>query len=180
MITFNQPLVLSSNGTSSTYRLSWMSDQAISNANPFRIYVDGQLISTQTGNSIDIRVPTGSSPTVEVLDTTTAVPQPAFPSYLELGWAFDPDAVQYQISAVVNGAWAVQATIAADSSNAWQVYATATLADETTAQWQVTPIDAAGNLGTPLQFLALMVRYPDVPVPTFTYNGSGAGTVTLS
>lgn len=180
MVTFNQPILLLSTGQNSTYRLSWTSDQTISNANPYRVYQDGELISTQTSGTLDVRVPIGANPVFEVLDTTTAVAQSGFPAFLELGWVYDSDAVKYKIEQALNGVWSTIATIAADSTQAWQVYSTAALSDETTATWRVTPIDAAGNLGQAVNFIALMVRYPDVPTPNFVYNGSGAGTLTLS
>jgi hypothetical protein len=182
VVTFNQPQLLLTTGSGySTYRLSWTSNQTINNGNPYRIYIDGVLVSTQVGATYDIRIGSNQNPMIEVLDTTTAIPSPAFPGYLELGWVLDANAAQYRIDQMNNnGQWVTQATMNADSTSAWQEYTTPVLTDQATAQWRIVPIDAAGNAGTPVAFMALMVRYPDVPTPLWTYNGSIAGTLTLA
>ena len=164
-----------------TYRLSWTSDQTINNANPYRVYVDGILASKQVGSTFDIRIPSSQNPVIEVLDISSAVPSIAYPGYLELGWQLDTDALQYQISQMNNdGLWVQQAIQNQDLTTAWQTYTTPVLSDQVTAQWKVTPIDSAGNYGVPVSFMVLMVRYPDVPQPLWTYNGSVSKTLTLS
>lgn len=161
--------------------ISWTSDQVISSANPYRVCLDGVLVSTQLAASFELSVPAGGVvPIVEVLDVAALPISPAFPGYLILGWNLDSDAAQYRVEENVASVWTSRGTFPADPTSPWQSYSTALLADETTANWRVVPIDAAGNDGTLVTFTALMVRYPDVPAPTYAYNGSGPKTVTLS
>ena len=175
-VTFNQPVVISA----TQQLLSWTSDQVISLSNPYRVYVDGILVSTQIGSEYTIAYEEGSNPVIEVLDEAAAVPSPAFPRYLVFGWAGDPDADRYLIEKNEGAGFVTVETIANDLSRAWMTYSTGTLADETTHTWRITPIDAAGNSGTAVTFVTLLVGYPTPPDVNFTYNGSGAGTVTIS
>lgn len=161
--------------------ISWTSDQTINAANPYRICADGVLVSTQLAASYELSLPAGGAvPVIEVLDNAALPISAAFPGYLILGWNLDSDAAQYRIEEFVAAVWTARATIAAVAKSPWQQYSTNLLTDETTANWRVIPIDAAGNDGISVQFTALMVRYPDVPAPTYTYNGSGTKTVTLT
>lgn len=174
MVTFQSPQQL---GTT-TWLIPWTSDQG---SPTYRVFLDGVQVSTQLEASYILKLDTNVPvPIIEVLDTSTAVPSPAFPSYLIFGWNLDLNAAQYLIEQWTGSAYVTIGTINADTTKAWQVYATGILADETTAQWRITPIDAYGNNGTPVVFTDLMVRNPDVPAPTFTYNGAGPKTVTLS
>jgi len=176
MVTFDQPIQLSQD----TFFLSWTSDQAISLSNPYRVYEDGILVSTQIGNSYTVRAYNGACPVIEVLDQVDAVPAPAFPPNLVFGWQGDSDAYSYKVEVDQGAGFVEVETFLNDPAASWMSYSTGTLADETTHTWRITPIDAAGNEGTSVTFVTLLVRYPTPPDVNFTYNGSGAGTVTIS
>lgn len=160
------------------FELAWSSDQVISDSNPYRVYQDGVLVSTQTTNTITVNAPTGQIPVFEILDDVAAVPQPGFPAYVYLSWELDLDAVFYLIEKF-NGAWEEQATIAADLTRSFQSWQSPSQTDLSTTQWRVTGIDAAGNLGTPTTYSVLMVRHPDTPTVAMSFN-SGPRTVTIA
>lgn len=157
-----------------TWRITWGSTLG---SPTYRVHVDGVLASTQTAASFDITVDDNWQPVVEVLDDSSD-PQPAFPAQLVLGWRTDSDAAEYRIEQKVAGVWTEHATVAR-SSAAYQSYTTPALADQTTHEWRVIPIDTAGNDGTAIAFSTLMVRHPDIPDVSFAYS-AGTGKVTIS
>ena len=172
MVTFDQPQQLGPN----TWRLSWSSDQTDPT---YRVYLDGQLISEQTSEEYILRMDGSAAPIVEVLDVASDVPADAFPGYLRLGWAAHDDAAQYLVQKYNGASWDTIATFAADASKAWWTYNTPGLADETSHQWRIVPVDAAGNEGTAVSFTVLMVRNPDPPEVNYAYS-AGTGKVTIA
>jgi hypothetical protein len=160
-----------------TWELSWASTLT---SPTYRIYVDGVRVSVQT--QAVYRVMTGGawSPVVEILDDPDEVPKPAFPGAFVLGWETDPDAWKYRIERKVDGTWTEYATLLCDQSKGWQSYSTPVLSDGVVHEWRIVPVDAAGNDGTAVEFTTLMVRYPDVPAVTHTYNGALTRTVTIT
>jgi ribulose bisphosphate carboxylase small subunit len=170
-VTYNTPELISE--ITGIYRASWTSDQT---SPTYRIYIDGVLQARQQDAFWEIR----PNQILEVLDTDDAVPSPAFPAYLVLDWRVQDDADQYRIEQWDGEAWGAVATLAADHSRGAMAYYTSVLEDCTTHTWRVVPIDAAGNDGTAVQFVALLVRHPDVPSVSWAYNGSVTGTVTIT
>jgi hypothetical protein len=160
-----------------TWELSWESTLPTPT---YRVYVDGVLVSSQAGNSYRLMTGGNWSPVVEILDDPDEVPQPAFPGAFVLGWETSTDVWKYRIDEKVLGVWTEYATVLCDSSRGWQSYTTPTLADGQTHEWRVVPFDAANNEGAAVAFATLMVRYPDVPVVTHTYNGALTRTVTIT
>ncbi len=171
MVTFDPPQQVGAN----LWRFTWTSDQMDPE---YRVYLDGQLVSVQTAEQFDVKVEGEVSPVLEVLDSEDDVPNDAFPPYLRLGWLPVSDAVRYLVQQY-DGGWVDVATLAAEADRAWYQYDTPGLADVTVHQWRVIPIDEAGNEGSALAFSVLMVRHPDPPDVTFTYDGAMAGTVTI-
>ncbi|MEN6536338.1 MAG: hypothetical protein ABFD89_21960 [Bryobacteraceae bacterium] len=157
------------------WSLSWTSTVGA----PYRVYRDGVLVSTQEATEFLVSVDDGDSPLIEVLDADTVNPTDAHPPNLILGWQRDADAVQYLIEEYSGGAWVARDRIVPVSGSEWLTYSTGTLADVTSHQWRIKPIDAAGNSGTVLAFTVLMVRYPDPPAVTFTY-ASGTAKITIA
>ncbi len=170
-VTINEPVEI----TSTTWLLTWSSSLG---SPTYRIYRDGVLVSTQTTTEYTLTISDGYAPVIEILDDATEA-QPAFPGVLVLGWRNDADAAQYKIEEYAAGVWVLRETVVLDSEVAWQSYTTPALADETSHTWRVTPVDAAGNSGTAISFVVLMVRHPDVPDVLMTYS-SGTAQVTVS
>jgi hypothetical protein len=54
------------------------------------------------------------------------------------------------------------------------------LEDSASHRFRVVPVGQNGNEGTSREFLVLMVRIPDPPEVTYTYNGTPANTVTIA
>jgi hypothetical protein len=170
-VTFAQPQKISD----TQWLVSWTSTLSPCT---YYVYLDGVLASAQTAETFTVNVAPGQpAPMLEVLDAA-GDPSPAFPNYLALGWLRDADAYAYQIEEYVASVWTLRETILA-TVLPWQTYFTAALADCVTAQWRVKPVDAAGNIGTAVEFTALIVRYPDVPAVDFSYSAA-TGKVTIS
>jgi hypothetical protein len=170
-LTMNPPVQVSDD----LWLLSWTSTWN----HPFRVYRDGLLVSEQDARQYLAHIAPGESPIFEVLDNPALHPSPAYPPYLFLGWKADSDAVQYRVEENVASVWTLRALVTAQAGEDWLTHATGVLVDETQAEWRVIPVDAAGNQGTAKTFTVLMVRYPDPPSVTFTYN-AGTGAVTLA
>lgn len=174
-ITLNEPVQVGAG----LWLLTWTSDVGA----PYRVYRDGVIVSTQESAEYYASVDDGDVPVIEVLDADTESPSDAHPPKILLGWQRDADAVWYLVEEYSGGEWTERARIVPASlpgvSPAWLAYSTGTVADVTSHQWRVTPYDAAGNAGTALSFTTLMVRYPDPPAVTFSYD-SGTAKVTIA
>lgn len=164
---------------SDLYLITWSSDQVISASNPFRIYQDGVLISTQTDTSITVHVSSGSLPVFEILDDSEAVPEPGYPAYSVLSWALDADASAYRIERYNGATWDEVVLLSPDLTTSFQSWQSSTLDDLSTTQYRVLAIDAAGNEGSPTAITVFMVRHPDPPAVSMTFN-SGPRTVTIA
>jgi len=143
----------------------------------FRVYRDGALetsLLSDTGEAeYVVSTGYGDAPVFELLDDPAAAPSPVYPARLLFGWAHQPDAVAYTVSEYTGGAWVERATVWPASAGAdWCEYLTAALDDGLAARWKIVPVDAAGNSGAAVEFLALIVRQPDAPDVTLAYSES--------
>ena len=156
--------------------VSWTSDLSTPT---FRIYQDGVLVSRQTDTEYLVRADGSVFPVLELLDDADEIPNEAHPGEFYLGWENESDAARYKIEEYSGGEWTQRALILNSDERPWITYATGPLADETSHQWRITPVDSAGNEGTLISFTKLMVRYPDPPQVTMTYD-SGTAKVTIT
>jgi hypothetical protein len=171
-VTFEEPLRLARN----CWRLQWTSTEATPS---YRVYVDGALVQSGARDWIDIPVGVGDTPVVEVFDDESTPTEGAFPGWLLLFWQSASGVESYRIEEYSGGDWVARRTLLADGRLYYR-YRTAVLADDTTHQWRVVPVQG-GNDGTPLSFSALVVRHPDAPTASYSYDaGTGLVTVTVS
>lgn len=126
--------------------------------------LDGYFAFTLTGMP-------GDSLQFEVLDKACSIPSLAFPGRATLNWRAQTDATEYRVEEYVSAAWTERQVIPANGSGSY-VWQSRWLEDETTHQFRVVPVNSAGNDGTPLAFSMLLVRIPDVPRVTYTYNAT--------
>ena len=93
--------------------------------------------------------------------------------------SLDTTTSSYLIEQQANGgSWSAIATVPADSRTWLYELITPRLTDLTQYAWRVTPINAAGQSGTPVSLgQELIVRTPDAPDFTFTFN---SGQITLA
>lgn len=157
----------------------WMATWSSDLVSPtYYVYLDGLLVSTQTTESFTVRVQGEPLFVLGVYDDAAEWVDDVFPPAQVLGWLNDDDAAQYRIEEYSGGGWVERDLLQNDGDRAWWTYRTPVLADVTTHQWRVVPIDAAGNEGAPLAFAALMVRHPTAPDVSMAY-ASGTGKVTI-
>lgn len=160
MVTFNQPEQLDA----STWLVSWSSD--LTPPVTFWIYVDGQLIATTTASSWTFSSPIG---VIEVLDTSTP-PADAYPSKAILTWNGVAGAQTYLVQEYVESAWVNRASIVPKNGQTYFAWTSGILADSQTHQFQVLAVGVNQNDGTAASLNLLMVRNPDPPDVSFTYD----------
>jgi hypothetical protein len=172
-VTFSAPVVAGDG----LWLVSWTSTET---APTYRVYLDGVLVSTQTAAQFLVSAQANAMPVLEVLDHTADAPSEAHPATLTLGWLTNSDVADYRVEQKVSGSWTEIVTLAREDGP-WQQYTTPVLADDTTHEWRIVPIDAAGNEGTEHNFTALLVRHPDVPSVSYAYSAvTGLVTITAA
>ena len=161
-----------------TMRISWSSDATT--PVPFRVYLGGVLISQQDSDdgtgSIDVAIPPGAEPFLEVLDSSTAAPSLAFPGRVTIAWDGVTGAGSYRIEEYVSAAWTARQTITDRGEGAF-LWASRWLEDCQTHQFRVVPIGTDENEGTPLSFSFEMVRHPNTPSVSYVLNGDRTLTI---
>lgn len=161
------------------FLLKW-EDSGVSELTEYSIYREGKLIDqiTCTGvGSVPLTIGVGESPYVEVFVTGERLPVKAYPGHVDLNWLGVGGAKSYRIQILEGVVWRTVGTVLDNGLNAF-TYHTDWLADSITHQFRMIPVDAANNLGTELEHDFLMVRHPDVPSVSYTYD-SGTGKITV-
>jgi|SRR6185437_1480466 len=174
-VTYNDPQKIDT----LAYLVSWSSDQPTPVT--FRVYVQGVLTETfvsddGTGQTI-LSVGIGESPFFEVLDMACQNPSIAFPGAYTLNWLSIAGAVMYSVQEYVSGSW-VQRIRITDQGQGVFTFKSRWLEDSQVHQFQIVPIDAAGNSGVPISATVLQVRHPDVPNVAYALNGNGTLHIT--
>jgi hypothetical protein len=150
----------------------------------FRIIVAGVEVydvpstASGTGKAI-LTIGSGDSPFFEILDDPNQKPHPAYNGHLSLNWRLLAGSQNYAVQEYLSGSWTTEASIAEDGTNN-HIYLTRWLEDSETHQFQVLPVDANGNAGTPISYESEMVRHPDNPSVAIAYNGSSTPTLTIT
>jgi hypothetical protein len=161
------------------YQLSFTSDLATPVV--FRLYQDGRRVLTfsSANQSATANVTVGANQThfFEVLDSG-ARPKIAYPGVFTLHWLGVSGARSYLVEELVSAAWTERATLFSSArAFSWD---TRFLEDDAVHSFRVRAYDAAGNPSTALSFTGRMVRRPDVPNVSITYNGAGTPTLTIA
>lgn len=147
-----------------------------------RIYNQGRLqeeftaTADGTGEFL-VAAATDEYPFIEIIDRDDQNPTPAFPGRFTIAWYDASGALSYTIQEYVGGVWTDRQTIQADGrlSYDWQ---SRWLEDSTAHQFRVRATGPGGT-STLASFTALMVRHPDAPSVTYTYD-AGTGEVTVA
>lgn len=150
-------------------------------------YLDGAYVATTTVGERDFQVEPGDQVRIEVLDTTDPTFDPianapaGYPARQSLWWirSLDSDVDRYVIEQLQDaGSWE-RVAIVRQTADAWAFgWLSRRLVDLATYSWRVTPLDVAGNAGTPRVFgPQKVVRRPDAP--RFTVAAAG-GHVTFT
>ena len=161
--------------SASAFLLRW--DSTVEGAT-FYVYRDGELLATTSLNEWLVTVEAGEAPVFDVLDDAAASPEPAFPGYLVLTWYAVAGAHRYLVQEDVAGTWTTFKTVLEDGSGYYLV-STRFLEDATVHTFRVLPVGTNENDGTAATLICLMVRNPDPPDVSFSYD-SGTGAVTIA
>jgi len=136
----------------------------------YYVYVGGELVSVQTGESYSFSVSPGENVFVEVFDAADHSAASVPSGRLTLCWHQEANAERYRIDQYVGSAWTELATVTADE---WfTTYTTGYLADATTHIFRVVPIGEGNAEGDAITFTRLIARYPDPPEAGFAYSDS--------
>jgi len=151
-----------------SYKSVWSSDLA----NPlFYIWRDGRLMDTTMALEYTLYVSSGEQLVLEVFDSADDVASDAFPGKITLGWYPVADTAHYIIERLVNAVW-VQKKQVNDTGLGFYQWQSDYLEDVTTHEFRIVPYGDNGNAGTALSFAVFMVRLPDVPDVSFSYDDS--------
>jgi hypothetical protein len=174
MITFS---LIEKTGAAS-WHFEWTATTA-----PYRIYLDGRLVSTVTSAEYDYegRAYGTYPPPLEVLDAndSTTAQNLDYSPRLTLQWRGVTGTAYYVVEYYADAAWTRVDLQIPETGFGYYNYQTPVLTDVTTAQWRVLAVDAYANESDPLAFSALIVRNPDTPDVTMTYSAV-SGNVTIA
>jgi hypothetical protein len=146
-------------------RLSWSTTGAAF----YYVYIDGVLAAIVNRLWYQFSISRDEQVQVEVCDSSSDVPAVAYPGNALLTWQGDTEAAYYLIQQYVGSAWTTVRTVQETGAPFYQ-YRSAFLDDCTTHQFRVVPVNTSEIQGTPKEFTFLVVRYPDAPSATYTYD----------
>ncbi len=143
---------------------------------PYYVYRDGVLLAATTATSILISVAADENPVITVTDVEGAYAE-AYPDRITLGWRAVSGATRYQVQQYDGADW-VNVRSVPEDGRACYTYRTDPLSDETEYSYRVVPYSGL-VAGDPLAWTVLMVRYPEPPRLSYTYD-EDTGTVTVA
>lgn len=138
----------------------------------FYLYQNGVLVSITTATQWTFTVEAGVQIQIEVFDADTT-PSAVYPGRMTLTWDEAAATSHYVIEEFVDAAWTERAQVV-DQGESYFSWVSRFLEDVTSHQFRVTPVGTNGVAGPQRAFTALMVRYPDVPDVSYTYDSDTA------
>ena len=153
--------------TSATgWKVTWASDQA---SPTFYVWVNGLFAyATQLLAGLFTVAP-GTQLNLEIYDNPADSPVAAYSGQINLFLYGVEGAAKYSIEEQVAGNWLTRYTQPENGGWAYN-WKSRYLEDCQTHNFRITPIDAAGNPGTPVTTASYIVRHPDIPAQNFSYN----------
>ena len=148
-----------------TWLFSW------SGAGPWNIYLEGVLLKGNTtattheltGGSID-------APSLEVVLTTDEAQNVTYAPRIVLQWEKSSDSAAYRIYSYISSTWKQVGRITESGNQRYYRYTTPSIADGTTYNYRVVPVNKYETEGTPLSFEVFHVRNPRTPAVDVTYS----------
>jgi hypothetical protein len=145
----------------------------------FYVWRDGRLLGATENGFWDVLVMAGEYPVFEVFDDAATPPLSRFPDHVDVQWFTGGALVaHYLVEQLVDAAWLLRARIA-ESGKGYYHWLSPRLADDTTYQFRVKAVSTIGAESLAASLTILLVRVPDPPAVTFTYDAD-TGLVTLS
>lgn len=157
-----------------TFRVKYSSDAVDPT---FTIYRDGKFLKTTKETELDIYVEKGEGAVLDITDDDSD-PEEAYSGTAIFGWNATPATDYYKIEEYFESAWVERAQVVDDDSG-YFTWESRFLEDVTIHEFKITPVGDNGNEGTAIEPNIFMVRHPDVPEVTFTYD-SGTNKFTIA
>ena len=161
----------------------WLVEVSSDLTNPtFYWYMDGELRAITREGRYVFPVAEGESAEIEVLDDANSAPQPVFPGRIDLEWApvtAGAAVDYYRVDEYVGAVWTERARVKHVAGAHYYTYRTRLLEDQTTHQFRIVPVGVNGNEGTAATMSFPVVRRPDPPELSMSYNPA-TRTVTFS
>lgn len=140
-------------------------------------YINGELVDSTTAEFFEVTIEPGETIQFSVFDDPDDVPPTAYCGRVRLQWRTVDGATEYLIQHYEGGAWVTKGTVEDEQGATDLSYLTGMQDDDTVHQFQIVPVGV--NEGTPRTISILVVRHPDAPDASYSYNGlTGVVTVT--
>lgn len=146
-------------------------------------YVDGVLMNVSTSTTRDLWLAPGEVVQFEVLDSPSVMPQPAYPSRAWLSWYADTlePAASYRIEELIDAEWVTAGTVFPGVGQTYFTWLSRVLEDDNVHHFRIVPVAFNKEEGLPLRLVVPMVRRPDPPAWSGTYDdNTGNLTVTVA
>ena len=173
-VTINRPVQID--------RYTWLVTYSSSLSDPtFYIWLNGQLVSTTKSTEYRVTVVGSSSPVLDIFDDAASQPEASAQGFFEVMWTLPAAAVQVKVErqAAGSGSWSEIGTFDVIQGTAKFRFTTEYLDDKTGYIYAATAIDAAGRESEREMAHFPMVRIPDVPAVSMSYD-NGTRQVTIS
>jgi len=145
---------------------SWSSDLGTPT---FYIYQDAVLVETTANTSKVFHVAINDGFVIDVLDDPDADPTTPYPGRITLSWYEVDDTHHYLIQEYVASVWTTRSLLF-DTGDVFYTWESRYLEDVTTHYFRIIPVGDNGNSGTETGVSWLMVRYPNPPDVTYSYD----------
>lgn len=156
-----------------SFRLEFSSD--LGGTPTFYMYRDGQLIEASNRTWVQVELQPNETVQFDILDDVDALPAQAWPSRALLTWYAVDGAAKYRVQEYVGATWTQRALLDAAGKGYFR-WESRVLEDGQVHQFRVAPVSESGIDGVAREFSFEMIRRPDVPAMTQTYNDDGTIT----
>lgn len=168
-------LVSSQQVDANVWRLEWSSDLE---SPTFYLYASGTLIAITTATVHYAVVQPGTYLLFEVFDDESETPAEQWPDGAVLSWASLPNVAHYRIDQYVDEEWVEVGRVYPNPRGDCR-YQSAPLADSTEHRFRCVAVAPNGRESAAREWTILMVRRPDVPALSYTYDDETT-TVTIN
>jgi len=169
-VTLNRPLQVGPQ----SFELSWSS----SLSEPvYRIYRNGTLLAVQRSARIVLTMNQDQHDIIDVMDDVTTPAPVIVPPVMQGLFPPVAGAYSYKVEQLIGAVWTFRTNIR-QTGKANYRFQSATLPDAGVAQFRVTAIAGSGS-ATPIAGSAKIIRIPDIPNVSATFN-PGDNTVTIA
>jgi len=141
----------------------------------YYVYKDAVLLGSTTQTWFLVTLAAGECAHISVFDDSADVPDAGFPGYFRFEWDASTGATSYRIEEYIDTTWTTISTIPSTADTHYS-YNTPYLADGTEHQFRMVAANA--NDSAARLITVLMVRRPDPPDVTYTYD-SDTGDLTV-